>query len=176
MDPTSVLPRRCSHPMPTAAPPQPRGAETSIRSTITAQLLNDLSTHLLHLLVARQFTHPSIFRYFSSEMDSTAHFFGDVHGLPGFLKTCDVCFVLSSKFTYNLLNSCATAMAVAGDDDKQRATVWATLQIGNPPSNEEANVVRESVVKLDWELGREEVWRCVRLSMMRGGPAFEGVC
>ncbi|KAK4899220.1 hypothetical protein LTR27_003451 [Elasticomyces elasticus] len=158
------------HRLPTDVQPPNPGSKAPLANQTTPRILDKLSTQLLQLLLAREFDHPLIHQYFSPGMQSVWHFFGRVYGLQGFLNNCDICFALNSRFKFTLFNSCAMAK-----EDKPTATVWVTLRISNLPSYDEADLVQETVVKLDWQLEAKTSWLCYRVTMIRGGPAFAGI-
>jgi hypothetical protein len=155
----------------TVLPPPPR-TTISFANKVTAHVLEGLSTQLLLRVQTRQFTHPIIRQYCSSEMECISHLFGRRHGIEGFLNTWDICFECNSKFTFEVSNSC-----VGVEEDDPRATVWLTLRVANLPylhlpPNKMEDITQEIVVKLDWMLESEKGWLCHRASMIRGGPIF----
>jgi len=133
----------------------------------TADALDHLSCHLVHLVHLGQHDDPAISRYFSPILEARWQAFPTTTGLKTFLDICKALTKINSNKSLGILNSSAVA-----DEQKCKATVWVTLTVSNLPATDHLSVCQETVCKMDWRLGKNG-WVCVRHTSMRA-PAFVG--
>jgi len=148
-------------------PLDPSGREGVGKGFATADILDQLSRRLAHLIHSNQHNDPAISRYFSPVLEAKWQLLPTTHDLPTFLSICNALTSTNSEKVLGILNSCALANL---EDGKRRATTWVTLTAANIPDTDQMNLHQETVVKMDWQLGRKG-WVCVRQTSLRA-PGF----
>ncbi|KAK0257754.1 hypothetical protein LTR91_006297 [Friedmanniomyces endolithicus] len=124
--------------------------------------LEALSLQFAAQIQTRNFSAP-IFAYLAPEIDAAWDDFPPCSSRTQYLAALEANAARSPRYGCEVLNACS-AVRKSGS----RATVWLTVVVTGLPVERHEKMRRESVMKLDWKLGRNRGWKCVRKTELRG--------
>ncbi|KAK0346155.1 hypothetical protein LTR91_016752 [Friedmanniomyces endolithicus] len=128
--------------------------------------LESLSRQFAAQIQTRNFS-ASIFTYLAPEIDAAWDDFPPCSSRTQYLAALEANAARSPRYGCEVLNACS-AVRKSGS----RATVWLTVVVTGLPVERHEEMLRESVMRLDWKLGRNRGWKCVRKTELRGSGTF----
>ncbi|TKA66007.1 hypothetical protein B0A55_09280 [Friedmanniomyces simplex] len=128
--------------------------------------LEHLSRQFAQHVQAHDFSSP-VFAHLAPEVDAAWEDFPPCSSREQYLAMLEEIAKRSPRYGCEVLNTCS-AVRKSG----RKATVWLTVLVTGLPVERHEEMHRESVMKLEWSLGRNRGWKCVRKMELRGSGSF----